>query len=213
MLGPAGVCSAITLCRNGRMIALTVPYGPPDRLVCGHRMGEAFPMTMHGPYSYRVEEGDLAAAGRHYYQRRVFQRPMRYLLFAVLVLAVVLVFLDLFEDGALKLSTLIVVGLGIPLIWLIPYLIAPRVMRRQFRQSAALRDEHEMIFDGESITFTNQRGHARIPFHELYAWSQTDRMILLHQTEAFFNPVPKQAMGEDYRHLVAALDAAGVKRF
>ena len=170
-------------------------------------------MTKHGPYTYRVDEGDLAVAGRHYFQRRVFQRPMRYLFIAVLVLAVLLVALDLYEDGALKLSTLIVIGVGIPLIWLIPYLIAPRIMRRQFRQSAALRDENELEFDGESITFSNQRGHARIPFHELYAWSETERMILLHQTEAYFNPIPKQVMGDDHRLLAAALDAAGVKRF
>ncbi|MBT8426772.1 MAG: YcxB family protein, partial [Erythrobacter sp.] len=118
-----------------------------------------------------------------------------------------------FEDGELRLSTLLVVGLGIPLIWLIPYLLAPVIMRRQFRQSAALRDENQLEFDEEAVRFTNQRGHARIPFHELYAWSETDRMILLHQTEAFFNPIPKASMGDDYLLLVSALEEAGIRRF
>lgn len=170
-------------------------------------------MTNYGPYTYRVEEGDLAAAGRHYFLRRVFQRPMVYLFSAVIVLAAVLFVLDLYEDGALKVSTVMLIGLGIPMIWLIPYVIAPIIMRRQYRQSAALRDENQLEFDAEAVKFTNQRGHARIPFEELFAWSETDRMILLHQTEAFFNPIPKDAMGEDYRLLASALETAGVKRF
>ncbi|NNC52782.1 MAG: YcxB family protein [Erythrobacter sp.] len=170
-------------------------------------------MRMHGPYTYRVDEADLASAGRHFFRRKVFQRPMNYLVIAIIGLAIVLVALDLFEDGALRLSTLLVVGLGIPLIWLIPYLLAPVIMRRQFRQSAALRDENQLEFDEEAVRFTNQRGHARIPFHELYAWSETDRMILLHQTEAFFNPIPKASMGDDYLLLVSALEEAGIRRF
>ena len=168
---------------------------------------------MHGPYAYRVEEADLSAAGRHYFMRRVFQRPMRYLLIAVLVLAMLLVVLDFLDDGALKLSTIIVLVLAIPLIWLVPYLIAPAIMRRQYRQSASLRDENRVEFDREAIRFSNTRGHARIPLTELYAWSETDRMVLLHQTEAFFNPIPKTALGPDCHLLIAALEEAGVRRF
>ena len=170
-------------------------------------------MALNGPYTYRVAEADLAEAGRRYFQRRVFQKPMRYLFIAVILLAVVLVALDLYEDGALRLTTVLLVVLGIPLIWLIPYLIAPIIMRRQYRQSAALRDENQIEFDNEAVHFSNARGHARIPFEEFYAWSDTRTMILLHQTEAFFNPVPKAALGEDHRLLIAALEAAGIRRF
>lgn len=170
-------------------------------------------MATHGPYKYRVEEAGLAEAGRLYFRRRIFQPPMRYLVIAVLVLAVLLVLLDFLNDGALNLSTIIAVGLGIPLIYVVPYLVAPSIMRRQYRQSAALRDENEIEFDEQAISFSNQRGHARIPYHEYYGWSQTDDMILLHQTEAYFNPVPKQALGQDWQRLVEALEAAGVKRF
>lgn len=170
-------------------------------------------MALNGPFTYRVAEAELAEAGRHYFQRRVFQKPMRYLFIAVILLAVVLVALDLYEDGALRLTTILLVVLGIPLIWLIPYLIAPIIMRRQYRQSAALRDENQIEFDNEAVRFSNRRGHARIPFDELYAWSETGTMILLHQTEAFFNPIPKEALGDSCRALIAALESAGIKRF
>ena len=114
------------------------------------------------------------------------------------------------EDGAINLLSLLSLGIGLPLVWFVPHLLAPMMMRRQFRQSAALRDEQRFEFDDEAVFFSSARGHARLPFAELYAWAETDRLILLSQTEAYFNPVPKPALGEDAAVLIRKLTEAGV---
>ena len=167
-------------------------------------------MERHGPYIYRVEEPDLAAAGRLFFRRRLTQPPARYLLFGLVACAFLLIALDVIEDGAINLLSLLSLGIGLPLVWFVPHLLAPMMMRRQYRQSAALRDEQCFEFDDEAVFFSSARGHARLPFAELYAWAETDRLILLSQTEAYFNPVPKLALGEDAAVLIRKLTEAGV---
>ena len=168
-------------------------------------------MERHGPYSYRVEEADLAAAGQLFFRRRLSQPPARYLLLVLIVCAILLIVFDIVEDGAINLISLLSLGVGLPLVWLVPHLLAPIMMRRQFRQSAALRDEQTLEFDEQGLVFTSSRGHVRLPFEEMHAWAETKKLILLSQTEAYFNPVPKAALGGDAAVLVQTLRAAGVK--
>ena len=170
-------------------------------------------MAKHGPYTYRVEEADLAAAGQLFFRRRLSQPPARYLLIALVLCAVLLIGFDIVEDGAINLLSLVSLGIGLPLVWFVPHLLAPVMMRRQYHQSAALRDEQTFEFDEEALFFTSSRAHVRLPFDELYAWAQTGKLVLLSQTEAYFVSVPKEALGDDTARLIANLTRAGVKRF
>ena len=169
-------------------------------------------MEKRGPFTYRLTEADMVEAGRSLTGRRLFRPPLRWLMLAIIVLAIVLLALDLL-DGRLNLASLAVI-LAAPLAMILTVrVVVPRAMKRQFHQSAAMRDEHTFMFDEESLNFSTSRGSGRVPMHELYAFSETDTLILLHQTEGYFNPVPKTALGDNGVSLVAALARNGVKQF
>ena len=127
------------------------------------------------------------------------------------VLALLLV-LDLALYGRLS-ATAVAFVVAIPAALLMINLwLVPRLARRQFRQSAALRAPSTVAWDGELIHLACDRGELHIPIAELYRWDRTKRAIMLYQTEMMFNPVPKSAMGEAADRLIARLEEAGVKR-
>lgn len=159
-----------------------------------------------------MEERQMPRAGRKAMMARLLRPPIGWLLWAILGLGVVLLVLDSL-DGALELSTIAVLA-AIPLaIAIINFWLVPWQMRRQFRQSAALQDELSLSFDDEAITFTGRRGTTTIPMEEFHAVMDAGDVILLYQTEAFFNPVPKGPLGADADRLLAALLAKGVKPY
>ncbi|WP_157668108.1 YcxB family protein [Croceicoccus marinus] len=165
-----------------------------------------------GPYSYEVTEDMVVEAMRRHMVRRMTHGLVGRLFIAVLALLALLIALDLAFYGRLSrasLAFLVAVPLALAVInlWLVPQL-----GRRQFRQSAALRAPGSFEWDDGSVRFTSERGEARIRLGELYRWDETANIVLLYQTEMFFNLVPKADLQGEAPELIARLRAAGVKR-
>ncbi|AKM10448.1 YcxB family protein [Croceicoccus naphthovorans] len=168
-------------------------------------------MTETGPFTYRVTEAEAVAAARKVMRKRLFRPPTVWLIVAIVVVAVLLLILDAM-DGYLNVASTAALLVALPALWLTLMWLVPRQARRQFRQSAALRDESMLSFDDEALTFVSRRGTVRMPFAEFLEVSVTDDLILLHQTEMFYNLVPRHALGDAAKVLLSRLEAAGVRR-
>ena len=169
-------------------------------------------MQAFGPFSYRVTQDQVVRAMQRLMLLRLWTGPARWLLGLILLLLPVAIVLDLLTRGTLSGMAIAVLAV-LPIALLTIYFwAAPMMARRQFRQSAALRDEHQIAWDEEAITFTGTRGRVRMPFAEFHRWSEAGEVLMLYQTEMFFNLVPRTALGEAAQDLTARLENAGVKR-
>lgn len=165
---------------------------------------------MHGPFQFRVEESQLALAGRKAMMKRLLQPPIVWMLWAILILGSLLLVIDL-QDGAMEIASIAVLA-AVPIaIALVNFWLVPWQMRHQFRQSAALQDEFTLSFDDTTITFAGKRGTTTIPLEEFHAVMDAGEIILLYQTEAFFNAVPKAPLGAASGELIASLQERGVR--
>lgn len=168
-------------------------------------------MPEHGPYRFTVTEDDAARALQVALRKRLLAGPSRWLVIAIVVFAVLLVVLDLLDGSINVLSTGIAV-LGLPIVFLFVRLMAPRIARRQYRQSAGLRSEITMHFSAEAIRFETDNGAARLPLADLFGHQVIGDLLLLYQNEAFYNIVPQRALGEDWPRLLDAIGTAGLKK-
>jgi len=167
---------------------------------------------MQGPFVYQVTEAEAVEAAKIASRGRMFRPPVSWRLIAFGVIAVLLLILDVM-DGYLNLASTAALLLALPGVWLVLDLMTPRLAKRQYRQSAQLRDENSLSFDDEALTFSGSRGTVRLPFAEFMAVTAKEGVILLHQTEMFYNLVPRRALGDAVADdLVAKMEAAGVKR-
>ena len=167
----------------------------------------------HGPFAFRLEEDQVAKATYAIARKRLFKPPMRVLTLSIPVLCVLLLIVDL-SDGYLNLASLAVLLAAPIAAWLVLRILIPKGARRQFRQSAEMRDEHTLTFTADSLTFSGARGTTTRPLAELHAFSQLPGILLLHPTEGHFFAVPEAAMpAEDFAALVEALEGAGVTRW
>lgn len=134
-----------------------------------------------------------------------------WLLVAILVVALALFALDVM-DGYLNVASTAALVLALPAVWIVVLVIVPMQARRQYRQSAQLRDDQALSFDDEAVVFTSRRGTVRLPFSEYREFLDRGGLILLYQTEMFYNLVPRHALGDAADELLARLEAAGVRR-
>ncbi|WP_066553824.1 YcxB family protein [Croceicoccus bisphenolivorans] len=168
-------------------------------------------MSEFGPFHYRVEEAEAVVAGRMAMKARMFRPPAKWLIVAIVVVAVLLLVLDAM-DGYLNLASTFALVVVLPLLWVVLLVMAPIQARRQYRQSAQLRDDHTLSFDEDAITFIGSRGTVRIPMAEYREVLAGKGVILLYQTEMFYNLVPTCALGDAADELLRRLEAAGVRR-
>ena len=144
-------------------------------------------------------------------RKRLTKPPLSWLIIAIIVVGIALIGVDLLDGTVDPASAALIVAAPIAIFSMIRWVV-PWQMRRQFAQSAAIQDEHQLSFDSSSITFDGSRGSVTIPMKEFHAFSETESSLLLHQTEAFFNIVPKTALGDALPELITALKAADVKQ-
>lgn len=167
---------------------------------------------MTGPFTYRIEEAQVVRAMQRMMIARLRTGPGRFFAIAFAVLLPLLVVLETVAFGRMS-GTALALLIALPLALLIVHFwLAPMMGRRQFRQSAALRDTNTIAWDETAITFTGSRGQVRLPFAEFYKWRDAGDVLMLFQTEMYFNLVPKAPLGEAAADLMQRLDAAGVKR-
>jgi hypothetical protein len=97
------------------------------------------------------------------------------------------------------------------IVFAIGYLMAPRRARRAFREHKALAGEFTFAWDAEAITINHALGSSRLPWTVFHGWLETPDILLLYQTRALFNMLPKRAVPPDaVDAIVARLRAAGV---
>lgn len=169
-------------------------------------------METRGPFSFQVEETQIVQAMQQLMFRRLTTGPLRWLSIAVAVLLAIMLVADVAMTGAISgTAVAFVVAIGLALL-VLRFWAAPMMGRRQFRQSAALRAQHTIAWDDEAVYFTSERGNARMPFAEFHGWAELPGLIMLYQTEMYFNLVPKAPLGDAAADLMACLDAAGVRR-
>ncbi|WP_144098039.1 YcxB family protein [Croceicoccus sediminis] len=169
-------------------------------------------METMGPFSFTVREEQVVAAMKRLMLARAWKGPIRWILILIAALLALLVVLDFLMTGevskqALAFMVAVPVALAIVYFW-----IAPMMGRRQYRQSAALRAESTIAWDDEAVMFSGERGYARLPLAEFHRFAVSPDMLMLYQTEMYFNLVPLTALGDAAGDLVAKLEAAGVKR-
>ena len=169
-------------------------------------------MAMHGPFEYRVDEDLVVEAMRRHMIRRMTSGLIGTLIMAMLVLLVLLILLDLLAYGRLSRIALAFV-VAVPLMLAVNHIwLVPNLGRRQHRQSAALRAPSFIEWDEEEVRLGSEMGEARVPMLNFYCWDETENVVLLYQTEMFFNLVPKAALDGAAPDLIARLQAAGVRR-
>ena len=96
---------------------------------------------------------------------------------------------------------------------LIQYVVLPWQARRHAQQSVALRDEITAEWDDQGMTLSGAHGQARMAWSEFHRWSESPAVILLYQSDMFFNAVPKSALtDEQTADIVDRLKAEGVKK-
>lgn len=90
--------------------------------------------------------------------------------------------------------------LGIMRLWL------PRRIRRQFRQQRSLRNEVQLTWSEQGITFEAENGHSRHAWDEFGRWAESKAIFILFYTDRLFTFVPKRALSEsDVNELRALL--------
>lgn len=169
-------------------------------------------MTLHGPFTYRVSEDDAVAAAMIAFRRARMRGGIRVLIAVIVVLLVLLVLLDAL-DGRIELATTVPAVLALPVILLGTAWLMRRLARRQYHQSPAFAGVHEVSWDADVLHLKSLRGSASVPFAELHAFAESDRFVLIFQTEAFYNLIAKAALGEKAHDLVARIENAGVRRY
>ncbi|MDR7102575.1 YcxB family protein [Croceicoccus sp. BE223] len=151
------------------------------------------------------------AAARHAARKRMRQLPTMLLVVVIVAVSLALLALDVM-DGYLNIASTAALVLALPAVWIAVIVIVPVQARRQYRQSAQLRDDQTVSFDDEAITFASRRGTVRLPFSEYREYLDRGGLILLYQTEMFYNLVPRHALGDAGDEMLARLQAAGVRR-
>lgn len=169
-------------------------------------------MTDRGPFTFTVAQDQVVRAMQRQMLRRLLAGPARWLLIVMIALLALLVVLDLLSTGRLSVGAIAVL-IAVPLaLAIVHFWLAPNLARRQFRQSVALRAVHTIAWDDKAVSFASERGNARLPFAEFHGWGDAGDVLMLYQTEMYFNLVPKEPLGAAAADLAACLDRAGVKR-
>jgi len=89
-----------------------------------------------------------------------------WLLVAILVVALALFAVDVM-DGYLNVASTAALVLALPAVWIVVLVIVRMQARRQYRQSAQLRDDQALSFDDVAVVFTSRRGTVRLPVGEV----------------------------------------------
>jgi hypothetical protein len=83
------------------------------------------------------------------------------------------------------------------IILLLNFLLLPRRTKRIFRQQKALHEVAEVEWSEESINFRSAQSHATVPWSHFVRLVEGRNMILLMQSDALFNFIPKASLSPE----------------
>jgi len=165
-----------------------------------------------GAITYRLSEADAVSAGRFAAGRQMLLRPIsRVLLILIAALYALLLLLD-WRMATQPLLVALMAAVGVAVL-LAVWVLIPWQMKRHFRQAPGLRDEIELSWDDERLSFETTRGNSRLAWSDYHRWGENERLLLLFQSEILYNIVPKAALNADELAAIReALEQAGVRK-
>lgn len=90
--------------------------------------------------------------------------------------------------------------------------LLPRRVRRVFAQQKSLHGPAEVEWDDEEIKLSGATGLSRFAWHDFVKWHESSSTILLYQSDAMFNLLPKRAFSpEQIDTIRAAVKANNVR--
>ncbi|MFN2100542.1 YcxB family protein [Altererythrobacter sp. MF3-039] len=160
---------------------------------------------------FTITEAQVIAGTREAMKRHFTRMPYSGILTATYVLVVALLAFLLDSRSLVPLLAAAVIAPPIAY-WLIMKFSVPWQARRHFRQAALLSDRSYVEWDSEGITLGGPKGQARLGWHDFYAWDRIAELVMLYQSEAMFNMIPVEAIGEvGADQIEGYLRASGVK--
>ena len=130
-----------------------------------------------------------------------------------LILAAIVAALDLWAGIPILSDTLIFILVGA---WAFfaswDWLARDWMVRRQFRQSAAMRSPLKVQWDDRSIQFDSDFSHANYRWDQFYRWAESSKSLLLYYNGQMFIHLPRRDLPEGAaEEMVALLRTAGVR--
>ncbi|QLC21645.1 YcxB family protein [Parasphingopyxis sp. CP4] len=173
---------------------------------------------MMGEIRFQLTEDDGVDANRLYFRRQMLRhgRIAAWLVGAIVLLLLILIVLgngpDLVSDPLLR-SLVGAVVILIVLIFAIYWFWLPWQARKLFRQTKLLQGEITALWTSTTITYSGEWGSTEIAWSDYHRWMENERLIVLFQSDAVYNIVPKAVIARDEVAAIGRyLEDAGVKK-
>ena len=154
------------------------------------------------PIRFSLTADDYVAATRLHMTRAFYRNKLIKLTLVMGLLYAVLAFVVMGEwtwpyaavAAGLGSVAAVIVGLGIAVS---NHILIARRSRRIFAQQKSLHDEFEFSWDETGFDLSTQSARSRHDWADFRQWAEGADGIILYQSDALFNMLPKRAFSED----------------
>lgn len=139
--------------------------------------------------------------------------PASAVLIAAFAVAAAALYMRGFGGGTLLNVLLLLLGVLVAGFVALQYVIMPRQAKQHYRQSASIKDDVTAEWDEDRIKLSCEHGSVDFAWSEFHQWTEDEELVLLYQTAAQVNGIPKRALSDwQYRDIVSHLETAKVKK-
>ena len=141
---------------------------------------------------YTISESDTVEAARFVALKRLFSRPLLPVFVGLLVIFALLAMIDgqrTYMAIALILVLASPIAFFIVVWWLVPW-----QAKRHYHQAVALAEEISTDWSDKGIGYASTHGNSRFQWSDYHGWAETANLLILFQSESFYNLVPKRAL-------------------
>lgn len=157
---------------------------------------------MQGPVRFTLTADDYAAASRLHMTRAFYRNKLLKLAVIMGLFYAALIFFIIGEwtwpIAAVALgagaAAAAIVALGIAVT---NHILLPRRSRRIHAQQKSLHDEFELCWDETGFDLSTPSARSRHQWADFRQWAEGPDGIILYQSDALFNMLPKRAFSED----------------
>ncbi|MCW4462277.1 YcxB family protein [Sphingomonas sp. BT-65] len=157
---------------------------------------------MHGPIRFSLTADDYVTATRLHMTREFYRSKLIKLTALMGLFYAALVFLTLGQWtwqyaaiaaglGAVA-AAIIVLGIAVT-----NHIMIARRSRRIYAQQKSLHDEFEFFWDETAFNLATQSARSRHNWADFRQWAEGPDAIILYQSDALFNMLPKRAFPEE----------------
>lgn len=157
---------------------------------------------MQGPVRFSLTADDYVAATRLHMTRAFYRNKLAKLTLIMGLIYAVLAFVVMGEwswpyaavAAGLGAVAAVIVALGIAAT---NSIMVARRSRRIYAQQKSLHDEFEFAWDETGFDLSTQSARSRHNWADFRHWAEGPDGIILYQSDALFNMLPKRAFSED----------------